>query len=146
MQKRAVRRDLAVGLGAVVAMTSVAVMLAALRWPDVVETLLLVVTVAAVGWFWGRTVGLMAAMTASTWFAVALTEPAFEASIADKGQVQLTLALIVGSTIAGFAGDLLRTSRFGAGLPEPPTLAPPEDATQRRPGHDATDVPATSPD
>lgn len=47
---------------------------------------------------------------ASTWSAVALTEPAFEANIQDKGQVQLTLVLIVVSVLAGFAGDLVRTS------------------------------------
>lgn len=103
-----VGRDLAVGLAIVVAVTCLAVELASLTLPDIVEIVVLVTAVAAAGWFWGRAAGLMGAISASVWFAVALTDPPFEANVENEQQVQLALLLIVVSVLAAFAGDLVR--------------------------------------
>lgn len=111
LEARGVRRDLAVGAGVVVAVTALSVALAAVGSPDVLEIVLLVAAVAASGWFHGRAVGLVAALAAITWFAVALTDPAFRPEIEDPAQVQETLVLIVVSVAAAVAGDLWRVTR-----------------------------------
>lgn len=108
---RGVERDLAIGAGAAVAITGLAIALAAVGLPDAVEIVLLVAAVGASGWVWGRSVGLVAAIAAIVWFAVALTEPAFRTEIEDEAQVQQTLLLIVVSVLAGVAGDVVHARR-----------------------------------
>jgi K+-sensing histidine kinase KdpD len=70
------------------------------------------VVAAIASWYGGREIGAVAAVSGGVWFGFAHTEPQFHWEIHERGDVILTLAVLVAGVLASELADARRRLRI----------------------------------